>query len=174
MLSMNKNLFFVLSASLLLLSCVHQGGVEFNKVGSIELGNLKKEHAKLNAILLFNNISDESFTVKNVVLDLKIDGKDIGTILVKQPKTVRPNSEFSVPVSYVYATGTVLSPGEEPADVYLVQLSGDLTLKDAKGKEVTVAVKYKEPYAYLTKKEERIEKRSERKDAKKQAKEADN
>lgn len=171
---MTKNLLLVLACSLLLVSCVHQSGIEFHKVGVIELGNLKKEQTKLTAILVFNNISDNSFVVKNIVLDLKIDGKDIGTILVKQPKEVRPHSEFSIPVSYAYDTQPIITPGEEPADVYLVQLSGDLTLKDKDGEEVTVAVNYKEPYAYLTKKEERIEKRKERKAAKQKADESAN
>ena len=171
---MSKNLLFILACSLLLLSCTPQNGVEFNKVASIELGNLKKEQTKLNAILLFNNISENSFVVKNIVLDLKIDGKDIGTILVKQPKEVRAHSEFSIPISYAYDTQPIINPGEEPADVYLVQLSGDLTLKDKNGEEFTVGVSYKEPYAYLTKKEERIDKRKERKEAKQKAKEQAN
>jgi LEA14-like dessication related protein len=160
-----------LSAILLFGSCAHKSGIEYSKVASIDMGNLKKENARFAAIIAFNNISENPFVVKNLVLDLKIDGKDIGTILVKNPKEVRPNSEFTLETNYMYESGRLLKPGEEPAEVYLIQLEGELTLKDKNGEELTVPVKYKASYAYLTKKEERIEMRRERREQKKKDKE---
>ena len=171
---MKWNLFAPLFVVFVFSSCVNKNSIQYSKTTGVELGNLKKEDARFNAILVFNNISPDQFVVKDLVLDFKIDGKDIGTILVKNPKDVRPHSEFNVSVDYMYEPSRILKAGEEPSDVYLVELDGDLTLKNNEGKEVTVPVKYKASYAYKTGKEERIEKRKERKARKKELEEKNN
>lgn len=168
---MKRNLTLLFLPLLIFTSCVNKSGVEYSKVADVDLGNLKKDNAQFTSIVVFNNISEDSYVVKNLVLDLKIDGNDIGTILTKIPKGVRPHSEFSIDVDYLFETNKIIKAGEGPSDVYLVQLEGDLTLKDNDGQEITVPVKYKASYAYKTNKEERIEKRKERKEEKKKAKE---
>ena len=109
-----------------------------------------------------------------MVLDLTIDGKDIGTIVTKTDKIIRPKSEFSVPLQYSYETSSFVEEGHEPASNYAVQLLGDLTLKNSKGEEVTATVKYAMTYEYLTKKEIRMDKREERKKHRQEKKAAKN
>lgn len=137
--------------------------IEFKKIANIDLGNLSKGSAKLRGTVVFMNLSDEEYSLKDLVLDFTIDGKDVGTVVTKMTKKIQPNSEFSVPIEYSYDTKSIKEEGHDPASTYAVELLGDLTVKDTKDKEISTAVKYATTYEYLTKKEIRIEKREERK-----------
>lgn len=138
--------------------------IEFKKMANLDLGNLSKENATIKATAVFMNLSDEEYNLKDMVLDFTIDGKDVGTIVTKTDKIIKPKSEFSIPVQYSYETSSFVEEGHEPSSNYAVQLLGDLTLKNSKGEEVTAAVKYATTYEYLTKKEIRIEKRETKKE----------
>lgn len=137
--------------------------IEFKKIVNLDLGNLSKENAKLNATAVFMNLSDKEFELKDLVLDFSIDGKDIATVVTKISKKIQPNSEFSIPIHYSYETNSFIEEGHDPSTTYAVQLLGDLTVKDTKGEEMATGIKFASTYEYLTKKEERIEKREERK-----------
>ncbi len=148
--------------------------IEFKKMANLDLGNLSKENATIKATAVFMNLSDEEYNLKDMVLDFTIDGKDVGTIVTKTDKIIKPKSEFSIPVQYSYETSSFVEEGHEPSSNYAVQLLGDLTLKNSKGEEVTAAVKYATTYEYLTKKEIRIEKLEERKKHRQEKKAAKN
>ena len=137
--------------------------IEFKKMANLDLGNLSKGNATIKATAVFMNLSEEEYNLKDMVLDFTIDGKDVGTIVTKTDKIIKPKSEFSIPVQYSYETSSFVEEGHEPSSTYAVQLLGDLTLKNSKGEEVTAAVKYATTYEYLTKKEIRLDKREERK-----------
>ncbi|MFN8297224.1 MAG: hypothetical protein U0T69_13585 [Chitinophagales bacterium] len=148
--------------------------IEFKKMANLDLGNLSKENATIKATAVFMNLSDEEYNLKDMVLDFTIDGKDVGTIVTKTDKVIKPKSEFSIPVQYSYETSSFVEEGHEPSSNYAVQLLGDLTLKNSKGDEVTATVKYATTYEYLTKKEIRMDKREERKKRRQEKKAAKN
>lgn len=148
--------------------------IEFKKMANLDLGNLSKGNATIRATAVFMNLSEEEYNLKDMVLDFTIDGKDVGTIVTKTDKIIKPKSEFSIPVQYSYETSSFVEEGHEPSSTYAVQLLGDLTLKNSKGEEVTAAVKYATTYEYLTKKEIRLDKREERKKRRQEKKAAKN
>ncbi|HRH57897.1 MAG TPA: hypothetical protein PLS10_09600 [Chitinophagales bacterium] len=148
--------------------------IEFKKMANLDLGNLSKGNATIKATAVFMNLSEEEYNLKDMVLDFTIDGKDVGTIVTKTDKIIKPKSEFSIPVQYSYETSSFVEEGHEPSSTYAVQLLGDLTLKNSKGEEVTAAVKYATTYEYLTKKEIRLDKREERKKRRQEKKAAKN
>ena len=148
--------------------------IEFKKMANLDLGNLSKGNATIKATAVFMNLSEEEYNLKDMMLDFTIDGKDVGTIVTKTDKIIKPKSEFSIPVQYSYETSSFVEEGHEPSSTYAVQLLGDLTLKNSKGEEVTAAVKYATTYEYLTKKEIRLDKREERKKRRQEKKAAKN
>lgn len=165
-------LLILLCSLTLLTSCQEdKKEIEFKKIVNLNLGNLSKENAKLNATVVFMNLTEQEFDMQDLVLDLSVDGKDIGTIVSKITKKIQPNSEFSIPVHYTYETKEIVQEGHDPSSTYAVQLLGDLTLLNAKGEEITCKVKFADTYEFLTKKEERIEKREERKKRREERKE---
>lgn len=145
--------------------------IDFVKAAQTEMGNLKKESANFWTVLDFINLSEEEFDFKDVVLDFKIDGKEIGTIFLEKAKKIKTHSEFNIPIKYSYETKHGLDPTEKPEHLYLLELSGKMTLKDKSGKEIVVPIKHKKATNTkpTKKKEEIIDK--ERKEEKEKRKE---
>lgn len=159
-----QKLLIVLAAILAFTACKEdKKDIEFKKIANLDLGNISKDNAKLQATAVFMNLSDQEYNLKDLVLDFSIDGKDVGTVVTKMTKKIQPNSEFSVPIEYTYETKSFKVDGHDPANTYAVELLGDLTIKNTKDEEMKTAVKYATTYEYLTKKEIRMEKREERK-----------
>lgn len=171
---MKKWIFVLATLLAFVISCKQEVKVEFKKATQTQLGNIKKEEANFKTVLVCLNLSEEDFDFKDVVLDFKIDGKEIGTIFEEKTKKIKGHSEFSIPIKYNYETKYILDPNEEPEHLYLVELSGKMTLKDKSGKEFVIPIKHKESYEYKTNKEERKEERQQRKEEKKQAKQQKN
>jgi hypothetical protein len=165
-----KKMAFVLVCLTFLVSCKQVTKVEFKKAVEIEMGNIKKEAAIFQATFVFTNLTEEEFSIKSLKLHFKIDGRDIGTIYNEDPKKIRGHSEFDIPIKYTYTTAPVVDNNETPESVYLIELEGNLFLKDKNGKEIVVPVKHKSSYTYKTKKEERLEKKEQRKAEKEQRK----
>ena len=160
-----QKLLFILISLLSITSCKQdKKSIEFKTFTKIDLGNISKDNATIHATAAFMNYTDEELNLKDLVLDFSIDGKDVGTIVTKTDKVIKPNSEFSVPVKYTYETKSFVEEGHEPSANYAIQLQGDLTLKNSKNEEVTASVNYSTTYEYLTKKEAREEKRETRKE----------
>ena len=159
------------SVLLLAISCTQEVKVEFVKAAQTEMGNIKKEEANFKTVLVCLNLVEEEFEFKDAILDFKIDGKEIGTIFEEKAKRIRAHSEFTIPIKYNYETKHILDPNEEPEHLYLIELSGKMTLKDKNGKEIVVPIKHKESYEYKTNKEERKDNREERKEERQQRRE---
>jgi len=166
-----KRLSILIVSVFVLFACTQDPKIEFVKAAQTEMGNLKKENPNFSTVLDFINLSEEEFDFKDVVLDFKIDGKEIGTIFVEKAKKIKTHSEFNIPIKYSYETKHVLDPAEEPEHLYLIELSGKMTLKDKSGKEIVVPIKHKESYEYKTNKEERKDNRQEKKEEKEKRKE---
>ncbi|MBK8352934.1 MAG: hypothetical protein IPL21_15120 [Saprospirales bacterium] len=161
---MQKTILILLSI-LLFSSCKHdENSIEFTKFANLDLGNLSKESATLRADAIFMNHSQNAFNLKDITIDFSIDGKDVGTIVVKKDKVIQPNSEFTIPIKHEYATNSFLEPNHEPSGTYAVQLLGDINFTNENKEEQAAKIKYAMTYEYLTKKEIRIEKRETKKE----------
>ena len=163
-----KNIIIVLFATLLFTACSEEKkDIEFKKMVNVHLGNLEKENAKLNATAIFMNLSDQEYDLKDMTLDFTIDGKDVGTVVTKISKKIKANSEFSIPIQYTYETSAIIEEGHDPSTTYAIQLLGNLTVKNTSGEEISAPVKFASTYEFLTKKEERIEQRKDKKEERK-------
>jgi hypothetical protein len=150
---------------MLFVSCRHEKkSIEFKKLANLDLGNISRSTATVTGVAVFTNLTDQEYTLKTLVLDFTIDGKDIGTIVMKPKKTIQPNSEFSVPIEYTYNTRSFIQEEEDPASTYAVELLGDLIVKNTKDEELSTTLKFATTYEYLTRREKRMEKREGKKE----------
>ncbi len=168
-----QKIILILLSILLFSSCKHdKNPIEFKKMDNLDLGNISKETANLKATAIFFNNSKQSYLLKDVTLDFSIDGKDIGTIVVKNELIIQPNATFSIPIKYNYETNSFINPGHDPSLNYAVEFKGEIIYTNEKGKEANTAdMHYATSYEYLTKKEIRIEKRETRKEERKKRRE---
>ncbi len=167
-----KRITILLLATLALTACkTEKKTIEFKKIVNLDLGNMSKESAKIRGTAVFMNLSDEAYTLKDMVLDFTIDGKDVGTVVIKTNKVVQPNSEFSVAIQYPYETTSVVEAGHDPSSSYAVQLIGDLNAVNEQKEEISASVKFADTYKYQTPKEQRQENRDTRKEERKQRRE---
>lgn len=168
---MQKILIIILSV-LTFTSCkTDKKSIEFKKITNIDLGNLTKENATMHATVVFMNNSNEEFNLKDVIIDLIIDGKDIGTIVTKNNKLIKANDEFSVPIKYTYDTNSFVAKDHEPSSKYELKLTGDLTVLNSKNEEITTSINHSSTYEFQTKKEIREEKRDTKKEERQKRKE---
>jgi len=167
-----KKILLLLFTTLTIFSCKQEKkSIEFNKLANLDLGNLSKENATIRGIAVFFNLSEESYILKDMVLDFTIDGKDAGTIVSKTGKSIQPRSEFSIRFQYTYSTASFVNEGHDPSSTYAVQLIGTITVKDKDGNLIEKPVKFAETYEYLTQKEKRKEAREERKEERRKRRE---
>ena len=161
---MKNILYFIISIFLFTACKTDKNAIEFKKVNNIDLGNLSKENATMNATVVFINNSDKEFKLKDIVIDFIVDGKDIGTIVTKSNKLIKANDEFSVPIKYTYNTSSFVAKDHEPLGKYELKLTGDLTVLDGNNEEITISINHTSTYEYQTKKEIRVEKRETKKE----------
>lgn len=164
-------LLLTATATLLFSGCTIERKIEFVKAVGTEMGNIQKETARFRTTLVFLNLTEDEYEVKDVVLDFKIDGKDVGTIFDKNNKKIKPHSEFSIPLKYAYETKDIIGSNEEPEHVYLLEANGNLTCKDKLGNEFQIPVSVKESYDYKTNKEIRIEEKQTKKEERQERRE---
>ncbi len=168
---MLKNINFLLIATLLFSSCSSNKDVEFKSITNLDLGNLSKKSATIRGNLSFNNKMDEVLNLEDMILDLSIDGKDVGTIVIQANKIAEAKSEFTIPLSYTYETKLFIEEGHDPSSAYEVKISGELTAKNQKGEEIKIPVDFSATIDYLSNKEKRVEKRESRKEARQERRE---
>lgn len=157
-----KKFILLIGCFVLFTACTQEIKVEYKKTAEVEIGNLKKDIANFKSTFVFLNLTEEDLVVRELKVNLKIDGKDIGTIYSRDAKAIRGHSEFSIPVKYEFEAAKIVE-NKEPETVYLIELDGKLRVRDKAGKEFDVPIKYKEGYTYKTKKEERLEKKEQKK-----------
>lgn len=166
-----KKIIIILISVLAFTACkTDKQSIEYKNISNFNLGNLSKENATMRATILFFNNSDEELNFKDLVLDLIIDGKDIGTIVTKTNKVLQPKAEFSIPIKYTYETNSFVAADHDPSSKYEVKLNGDITVTNSSSEKITATVKYSSSYEYQTKKEIRIEKRETKKEEKQRRK----
>ncbi len=167
-----QKIVFILSLLFTVSACQQdRNNVEFKRVDNLDMGNLSKGDAKLSGTLVFTNLSENDLSVKDIVMDYTVDGKDIGTVVVKSGKKITAKAEFSIPFQYNYNTGALKLQGHDPSAKYAIVLKGKITLLDATNKEVTADIKYSESFEYHTKQEIRQQKRDDRKEQRQERRE---
>lgn len=167
-----KPWLMILICTFTLISCNHEKKtIQFKKIANFDPGNISKNTATLNGVAVFMNLTDDTFHLKDLMLDLLIDGKNIGTVVMKSKKEILPRAEFSVPISYTYETKSFIEEGKDPAKSYGVELSGDLTVKN-ENEEMSIPVKFTTTFEFQTRKEKRIERREERREERRAKKNA--
>lgn len=167
-----QKIFVLLISILIFISCnVEQKGVEYKRIGDFDLGNLSKDNAKLTGFAVFINLTDKDLEVKDLILDLSVDGKDIGTIVAKYNKKVAAKAEFSIPFQYNYETSALKTQNHDLNSKYEVILNGNLTLLDTDKKEIHATLKYATSFEYHTKQEIRQQNRIDRKEQRKERRE---
>lgn len=167
-----KKLVLIILVALSFSACNNeQKGLQFKRMTNVDIGNLQKDNATFHATAVFFNQSTDTLTVKDFVLDFIVDGKDVGTIVIKSDKKLMPNSEASIPIKYSYETADIVKDGEQLTKTYSIKLNGDLTAINTKNNEVSSTVTYIESINFVSKKEEREEKRESRKEERQQKRE---
>lgn len=167
-----QKIVFILSLLFTVSACQQdRNNVEFKRVDNLDMGNLSKGDAKLSGTLVFTNLSENDLSVKDIVMDYTVDGKDIGTVVVKSGKKITAKAEFSIPFQYNYNTSALKLQDHDPSAKYAIVLKGKITLLDATNKEVTADIKYSESFEYHTKQEIRQQKRDDRKEQRKERRE---
>jgi uncharacterized protein YcfL len=167
----NKSILLLLVSFLLLNGCSSNKDIVFKSIDKLDLGNLSKSSATISGNVVFENLKEEVLNLEDMVLDLSIDGKDVGTIVIQADKIAEAKSTFTVPLSYTYETKLFVEEGHDPSSAYEVKISGDLTVKNQKGEEIKIPVKFSATIETLTNKERRIEKRESRKERRQERRE---
>lgn len=171
-----KSLFTLLLPILILAGCkTPEAAPEFKSVYEINLSGLGRKTTKLKAFIAFTNPSEaKAYTLASLMTDIEIDGEDVGTFIYNSSLTLQTKSEFKVPLSYSFDTEEILKSNEEPSASYSVRLKGFVLLLDEAGEKVKITFDHTETIKPIVlreeRKEERMDKRSEKKmlrDAKK-------
>ena len=134
--------------SILLLVCTistackqKEEGPEFKTVTDIDLGNIGKKSSKFSCNVVFTNPADKAkYTVKLIMADLTINGKDAGTPINDKELDFYPRSECKVPLSFQITPNDFIGDDDSP-------------------KSIKVDFKHSESVAVHIKKEEKAERK---------------
>lgn len=118
------------------MSCKDDKIPKCKSIENIDLGNLTKEHSKFSALLVLSN-PDKSidYTFKNATIDILINGKDAGTLVVDLPKIISHNSDTKIPISYKL-TVSDFDNDERKSGSYNIEFKGTAFLKNNESKDI--------------------------------------
>ena len=165
---MNKRVFGILVLAMLIFAACKQkeDSVEFKTITSIELGNLGKKTSKFKCMVVFSNSDDKAkYTMKQLMADLVINGKDAGTPINDGELEFFPRSECKVPLNFEIKSSDFLSENESQKSLP-IEINGTLTLVNERGKEFKVDFKHSESVEVHIKNEEKEERKLNKKEEK--------
>lgn len=151
--------------------CKNEKLPQCENISDISLGNIAKKHSKLQAqVIISNPDRAKVYTLKNITLDLHINGIESGTLVTATPKDIPAEMKVAIPVSYLLNTEDFINKDKINGQ-YTVEFKGNMTLKDVstgdlvevpihKTEKVTVNIKK------IEKQEEKAAKQLERKERK--------
>lgn len=132
------------------------GEVSFKSVYNVQLKGLNKKRGELSAlVVLDNSFVDKDFKVKEVNLDILIDGIDVGTYYSTKTLQVKAQSELKIPVEYAIDNQKIQNSEGEYSSIFVVKFDGEIVLTDAQGKEQTVDIKHQESVNPIVSKKEK-------------------
>lgn len=132
------------------------GDISFKSVYNVQLKGLNKKKGEISALLVLNNtFTDKDYKVKEVNLDILIDGIDVGTYYSTKTLQVKAQSELKIPVEYAIDNQKIQNSDGEYASILVVKFDGEIVLTDAQGNEQTVKVKHQESVNPIVSKKEK-------------------
>lgn len=166
-----KNIALTIMLLLALIGCKNEKLPVCDNISDVSLGNIAKKHAKMQATIFISNPSkDISYTLKNITLDLHINGKESGTLVSATPREILPGKKTSVAVSYLLNTADFV-PANDINGQYTVDFKGTMTLKDGKsGDLVEVPIRKSQTVSVNNKKIEKQEEKASKKESRKERK----
>ncbi len=163
-----KNVFFWILIMLLTVACRSEdkGSLVYKSTYSLQLKDLDKKRALLQAAIAFENKSgNKDYKLKDINLDVLIDGIDAGTYYSRQPMDFRASSQLKVSVEHSINSSRIWHNDGAISSSSVVQIRGTATFVDIHGSESIVSVRHKETVRPIApKKEKRLNKKNQRKE----------
>jgi len=166
MLRHSLKLMLMISA-VLLIACQSEYKPEFKAITDQQITGVQKKLAKFSGTAVFTNSGQDTYTVDNLVADLIIDGKDAATLYYNQPREIRANSEFKLPLSQSFDNSSIIVQGAEgkfPTHA-TVEIKGILTMLNAESMKVEVPFASSETVRIVVRKDLKDAKQEEKKTA---------
>lgn len=98
LITMHRLLYFLIFIGFLGCKKPDQAPV-FKRVSNVEVTDIRGKNASLKADAYFFNPNDVSMILRQVNVDVKVDGKNIGHINQELKTVVPANADFKVPVN---------------------------------------------------------------------------
>lgn len=155
--------------------------IHYKNTYSLQISNLDKKKGKLDALIGFENKAQSTdFKLKDISIDIIIDGIDVGTFYTRSTMDFRAQSQLKTPISFLFDVQKVQrSDGSFPSS-FVVQFKGKSTFVDIQGNRSVVRISHKETVKPAKTREQKREdrktnrqKRKEERKAKKALKKAD-
>lgn len=116
----------------------------YRNVYSVNLNGLHKKTASLNALIAFESQYEKtSFKLKDIDVDISIDGIDIGTYFSREPLTLKAKSQIKIPLAYSFENSKIVDEAGSNSS-YIVVLKGTAKFTDEQGNEQKVNFTHKE------------------------------
>lgn len=164
---MKHFLYFIIFA-LALHSCSDSGagGIIYKNVYSINIHGLNKKRSVFNALIAFENQHEKgSYKLREIDVDIVIDGIDMGTYFSRQPLNIKSLSELKVPVDYTIDPSKIQDADGGFASSFVVVLKGNAVFTDEHGTETNVSFTHKETvHPIVPKKEKKSSKKGKTED----------
>ncbi len=160
-----KNLFLLVLLSGVLLSCNRSGGgdITYKNAYNVSLNGLNKKRGEVSALIAFqNNYESTDFKLKDVNVDILVDGIDVGTYFSTQPVSIKAQSEAKVPLSYSIDNSKLQNEDGSYASSFVVELNGTATFTNSNGVEEAISFKHKETIQPVVPKKQRKNAREEK------------
>lgn len=163
-----KYFLYFLIFSVALYSCNNSGsgGILYKNVYSINIHGLNKKKSAFNALIAFENQHEKgSYKLKEIDVDIVIDGIDMGTYFSRQPLNIKSQSELKVPLEYAIDPSKIENADGGYASSFVVSLKGNAIFTDEHGTETNVSFTHKETvYPVVPKREKKSAKKGKQED----------
>lgn len=133
------------------------GELSYKSTYNLNIQGLNKKRGEINALIAFENKhASQDYKLKDINLDITVDGIDIGTYYSRQTLHIKAQSELKVPLVYG-VDNTKLQNGDGTfSPSFIVQLQGAATFTNAQGEDVEIEFTHKETvHPIVPKKEKR-------------------
>lgn len=151
-----KWLTYLLASIILWTSCKSgkDGDIEYVNAYNLQINGLHKKKASVSSLLAFKNtFAASDYKLKDVNLDILVDGIDVGTYYSKSTLSIKAQSELKVPMEYTFDSDKLaVSEGESS---FVVELKGDVSFTNAQGEDIVVKISHKETVHPIIPKKER-------------------
>lgn len=142
-----RNIFYLLFLGLSLTACNQNDSesVSYKNVYSVNLNGINKKNAQLTASIAFGNQFEKTnFKLKEIDVDISIDGIDIGTYFSREPLTLKSKSEIKIPLLYSFESSKIQDDEGSTSSSYIVVLKGKAIFTDEQGNEEQISFTHKE------------------------------